>query len=81
MEENGEIRIDYRGECTMELTPMMERIMRQEMNLDLEMMRGTRELLPDGNTRFVFRIEDQEKGRCLVEFIRRVPKAFETWLN
>lgn len=78
---DGMIHLSYTGTCTMELTPEFEKTFRETFNLELDMLRGTREPLPDGRTRFTFTITSEEQGRLLVEFIRKLPNHHETWLN
>lgn len=72
-DNDGLIHLTSTGTCTMELTPYMAERLRDAFELELEMMRGTKELLPDGRTRYIFEITDEEKGRMIVDFIRMLP--------
>ena len=68
----------------MELTPYMEEKLRDVFNLEIEMLQGTREPLPDGRARLTFEIKDQAKGRMVVDLIMMLndlPSSRVQWLN
>lgn len=77
----GLIHMSYTGTLTMELTPLMEALMVDVFDLEGELLRGSREQLPDGRHRLTLQIEDKNKGRLICEFIQALPNHHVTWLN
>ena len=62
------------GEVEAELTEYMAKVFREDLDFDLEMLRGTIEPLGEGRTRYTFTIADEEKGKRLVRFIMAMPE-------
>lgn len=62
---------DY-GELIMEVTPQMAIIFKEEFNLEIEMMQGEKELLPNGNTRYTIRVFDDQKNEIIKEFCLKI---------
>lgn len=56
------------GEVTMTINPEMEYLFRDTLNLDIEMMQGTREELPNGQVKYSFKIYDDQKNEMVKEF-------------
>lgn len=81
MEEDTEglVHLKYSCECVIEVTASVEKSFRDVF--EIEMLRGTREPLPDGRARITFAITDEAKGKRLVEFIQRLPQHRVTCLN
>lgn len=62
---------DY-GLLTMEITPDMERTVKEHFNLEIEMIQGCREELSGGKVRYTLKIYDDQKNEMVKEFILRV---------
>lgn len=62
---------DY-GELTMEITPCMEKVFMQELNLEIEMLQGIRTELPNGMIKYEVKIYDDLKNDIIKEFCLRV---------
>lgn len=62
------------AEVTMEVTPDMEQIMKEEFNLELELLQAERKPHPDGSGRSIlkFMITDQDKAEMLRDFVLKV---------
>lgn len=59
---------DNAAEITMTINPEMESLFRDTLDLDIEMMKGVREELPNGQTRYTFKIHDPDKIGLAREF-------------
>jgi hypothetical protein len=56
----------------MELTDTMAKELTSLFNIEIEIMRGTKEMMPDGRTRYTLSIECEQKSKLIVEFIMGV---------
>lgn len=57
-----------RGKVEMELTNDMAEKLKDTFNCEIEMMQGVQEKMPDGRTRYIFKVDDQ-KGEEIKNFI------------
>lgn len=62
------------AEVSMEVTPAMEKILKEEFNLEIELLQADRKPHPDGSGRSIlkFKIMDEEKALMLKEFVLKV---------
>lgn len=62
------------AEVTMEVTPDMEKILADELNLEIELLQADRKPHPDGSGRSIlkFTITDQAKAEQIREFVLKV---------
>ena len=63
-EENEEIAI-----LTMEVTPFMENLIRERMDLEIEILQGERIPLYDGRVKITVEISDLQKAERIKKFI------------
>ena len=47
----------------MELTPWMEKFVKEEFGLEIEMLQGDKENMPDGRVKYTFHIEGEKADR------------------
>lgn len=60
------------GLLTMELTPEMEKVVKEQFNLEIEMMQGDKESLPGGMTKYTIKIYDDQKCEMVKEFVLKM---------
>ena len=66
MEENN-----YEAEVTMEVNDEIADLIRETFNVEVEMLRGSIEKLPNGQTKYSFEVAGQ-KAEMIKEFILKV---------
>jgi hypothetical protein len=59
---------DNSGTLTMELTDYMANLVKETFDLEIEMLQGTIEKLPDGRTKYVIEV-GHEKSELVLKFI------------
>lgn len=58
---------DY-GLLTMEVTPTVEMKLKEAFNLEVEILQGDREIMPDGRNKITIKIYDATKCEMVKEF-------------
>lgn len=60
-----------KGKLTMDLTDKMTKTVKENFDIEIEMMQGEIEKLPDGRTRYTLEV-NEEKGKVIIQFILAV---------
>lgn len=56
------------GNLVMELTPEMQKTLIPFFNIEVEVMQGIVEDLPNGSKKYTLQINDQQKGELIMSF-------------
>lgn len=60
------------GVLTATVTPEIEEMMKDKLNLEIEMLQGTRKVLKSGMIKYKIEVTDDDKCQMIISFILRV---------